>query len=82
MTTHMVPAYDYLLSFIVEKATPQEILAFEIPESERQRAIALLDKQDASTLTPEEAEELAQMQAVDRLISLLKAKALAASGRS
>ena len=82
MTTRMVPAYDYLLSFIVEKATPQEILAFEIPESERQRAIDLLDKQDASTLTPEEAEELAQMQAVDRLISLLKAKALAASGRS
>ena len=78
-TTPLAPAYDYLLNFLVEKATPDEILAFEIPSIERQRAIDLLDKQDADILTPEEASELEQMRQVDRLVSALKAKALAAS---
>jgi hypothetical protein len=41
----------------------------------------LLEKQDAGTLTPEEALELEQMQRIDRLISALKAKALAALPR-
>lgn len=77
--THVAAVYDYFLSFLVEKATPQEILAFEIPESERHHALALLEKQDAGTLTPEEGVELEQMQRIDRLVSALKAKAIAAS---
>jgi uncharacterized protein YciU (UPF0263 family) len=73
------PVYDYFLTFVVERVTPQEILAFEVPEKERRRAIELLDRQDAGTLSPEEAAELEQMCQVDRLISALKARALAAS---
>jgi hypothetical protein len=80
-TSRIAPAYEYFLDFLVEEATPHEILAFEIPESERQRALALLEKQDDSTLTPEEAMELEQMQRTDRLISALKAKALVASSK-
>jgi hypothetical protein len=76
---HVTAVYDYFLSFLVEKATPQEILAFEIPEAERQHAIDLLEKQDAGILTPEEALELEQMQRIDRLVSALKAKAMTAS---
>ena len=79
METPLTPVYDYFLDFLVEKATPQEIIAFTIPEPERIRALTLLDQQDADALTPEEAVELDQMQRVDRLISALKAKALAAS---
>lgn len=75
------PAYDYFLSFVVEKATPEEILAFQIPDAHRNRAIELLDKQDAGTLTPAEWEELEQMQQVDRLVSALKARALTASAK-
>ena len=52
----------------MEKATPQEILAFTIPDLERRRAFALLDKEDAGTLTQEEAVDLEPMQRVDRLI--------------
>ncbi len=73
------PVYDHFLSFVVEKATPREVLAFDIPADLRDRAIDLLDRQDAGTLTPEEADELAQMQQMDRLVSALKARALAAS---
>jgi uncharacterized protein YciU (UPF0263 family) len=79
-STALTPMYDYFLAFVVEKATPQEILAFEIPEVERRRAVELLDRQDAGTLTPEEAAELEQMRQVDRLVSALKARALAALG--
>jgi hypothetical protein len=77
-TTHVAAAYDYFLSFILEKATPEDILAFELPESERQRAIVLLERQDDDTLTPEEASELEQMLRIDGLISVLKARAIAA----
>ena len=79
MATHVAAVYDYFLSFLVEKATAQEILAFEIPEFEQNHAIELLEKQDAGTLSPEEATELEQMQQIDRLVSTLKAKAMAAS---
>ncbi len=81
-TTHLAPVYDYFLAFLVEKATPQEILAFTIPVQEQQRAIILLDKQDEGTLTPEERGELEQMQRVDLLVSALKARAMAVSKRS
>ena len=77
-TTPLSPVYDHFLDFLVKKATPAEILAFEIPESERQRAIELLDRQDTGELTPEEAAELEQMAQVDQLVSALKARALAA----
>lgn len=74
----LTPAYDYFLSFVVEKATPEEVLAFELPSATRQRALELLDKQDAGELTSAEADELAQMQQVDRLVLALKARAIAA----
>lgn len=80
-TSHLAPVYEYFLDYLVEKATPQEILAFEIPELERKHAIALLEKQDDGTLTPEETMALEQMQRTDRLISVLKAKALVASSK-
>lgn len=78
----LTPIYDYFLDFVVEKATPQEILTFQLPEAERQRAIDLLEKQDGGTLTPAEAQVLDEMQRVDRMISAMKARALAALKQS
>jgi hypothetical protein len=80
--SQLTPIYNYFLDFVVEKATPQEILAFQIPEAERQRAIVLLEKQDNGTLTPEEAQMLDEMQRVDQMISAMKARALAALKQS
>lgn len=74
--TRLAPAFDYFLDFVVTKATPEEILAFQLPESERQRAIDLLDKQDEGTLTPDELAELEQIAELDGLVSMLKARAL------
>jgi hypothetical protein len=73
----VLPAFDTFLDYLVEKATPQEILAFSVPLDEQEHAGELLERQNAGTLTPVEALELDRMREFDRLVSLLKAKALA-----
>ncbi|MEZ4670300.1 MAG: hypothetical protein R3E39_20530 [Anaerolineae bacterium] len=72
------PVYDDLLDYLIEKATPQEILAFKASAAAEERAEELLEKNSAGTLTPDETAELQQMLQVDRLVSVLKARALEA----
>jgi hypothetical protein len=79
---NLSPVYDAFLDYLVQKATPREILAFQLPESARERAEELLDRNNAGTLTPEERAELEQMLQTDRLISVLKARALDALSRA
>jgi hypothetical protein len=76
------PVYNDFLDFMIEKATPQEILAYSASSVAQERAEVLLEKNNAGTLTSEEAEELQQMLQVDRLISVLKARALDALSHS
>jgi hypothetical protein len=52
-------------------------LGFELPETIRQRAIELLERQDDDLLTVEEEDELEQMRQVNRMVSALKSRALA-----
>ena len=75
MTT-LFPVYDDLLDYLIQKATPQEILAFKASATAEQRAEELLEKNSAGTLTLDETAELQQMLQVDRLVSVLKARAL------
>jgi hypothetical protein len=63
-----------MLDYLVEKATPEEILAFQISEAEQQRTIELLDKQDEGTLTSDEAEELELIGQADLLIMSLQTR--------
>lgn len=78
MAVQFHPAHDSILDFLVEKASPQEILAFEISEAERERTLELLDKQDEGTLTADEAAELEAIRQMDLLIMALQTKARAA----
>ncbi len=80
-TPTVLPAFDAFLDYLVEKATPQEILAFSLSPEEQEHATELLERQNAGKLTPEEALELNRMAELDRLVSLLKAKALVALKR-
>ena len=48
------PVYDDFLEFLIEKATPQEILAFTASNAAQERAEALLEKNNAGTLTADE----------------------------
>ncbi len=76
------PIYNDLLDYLIEKATPTEILAFQPSDQAQARAELLLERSSEGTLTPEERAELDQMLQVDRLVSVLKARALAALNRS
>ena len=76
MVSAQVPLiYDELLDYLVEKATPEEILAFRASEKAEARAADLLDRNNAGTLMPEEELELQQLLYFDSRISVLKAKA-------
>ena len=74
----MLPAYDTFLDYLVEKTTPQEILAFIVSDEQQERASELLARQNEGTITPDEQAELQRMAELDRLVSVLKAKAIAA----
>lgn len=78
MTVPIHPAHDSMLDFLVEKATPEEILAFQLTDAERERTLELLDKQNEGTLTPEEEVELEAIRQMDLFYMALRAKALRA----
>jgi len=69
-------AYSSFLDFVMKKATPEDILAYQMPKAEQKRIIELLDKQDEDELTPEEADELQEIKMIDRMLLALKARAL------
>jgi hypothetical protein len=69
------PLFDELLDFLVEKATPQELLAFRPSEAAQQRADELTDKNKAGELSAAERAELEQMLEFDLFVTALKARA-------
>ena len=69
-------AYDELVEYLAERADPQEVVDFKVSAAAQARADELLERNSDGTLTPEERLELDQMRYFDRLISLLKARAL------
>jgi hypothetical protein len=76
MVSAQVPlVYDELLDYLVEKAAPEEILAFRASDKAQARAADLLDRNNAGTLTPEESLELQQLLYFDSRISVLKSQA-------
>jgi hypothetical protein len=78
VAAEIYPAYIHFLDYLVAKATPEEILAFQAADADQQRADELTEKNKAGRLTPEEAAELAQMLELNALVALLKARALKA----
>ena len=78
-TTRLPPLYDEFLDFLVEKARPEQILAFKASDEAREQAQDFLEANSAGTLTPDEQQTLAQMVQFERMMALLKAKALKAT---
>ncbi len=74
--TKLPPSYDNLLDFLVKKATPEEILAFELSSQELKRAEDLSEKSKLGRLNEDDAYELEKMMQVELLIGALRARAL------
>lgn len=82
MALNVVDVYDEFLEYLAQRATPEEILAFKASPAAQARADELAEKNSAGSLTPHEADELAQMLRFNRLVSMLKTRAIKARGQS
>lgn len=76
-TVLLAPGYDELIDYLAERASADEILAFELSEAAQERATDLLDRNNAGTITPLEQLELEQMLHFNQHIALLKIRAAA-----
>ena len=72
------PLYDKFLEFLVEKATPEEILAFKADEETQSIVQDLITRNSAGELSLEENQMLEEMLQFERMMSQLKIKALVA----
>jgi hypothetical protein len=71
----MVSLYRTLAEQLAD-LSPEAILAFRVSEADQERADELTERNKEGRLTPDEAQELAEMIEFEEFVSLLKAKAL------
>ena len=72
------PMLDEFLSFILERPTAQQILAYKVSTEVQARITELVERNSEGSLSEIEQQELQEHVEFDRMMSLLKAKALAA----
>jgi hypothetical protein len=75
VTDISLPFYEFVLDFLASGPTPWEIINFRPPAEILTRFQKLIAANQEQTLTSEENEELDHYIVIDRMISLLKAKA-------
>ena len=80
--TDVTTIYDELIDYLVEKATPQIIIAFQVSDEAQERADYITERNKNGELTPEESTELEQMLELNGLVGMLKAKALLVLSKS
>ncbi len=66
--------YTELAEFIAQM-NPEKLLAFKVPARIGRRVTALLNKQQTADLTAEEKHEMEGYLAMERIVSLAKARA-------
>lgn len=68
-------AYDELIDYLSEKATPEEVLSFQPSKKAQARATELLNKNNDGTITDSERFELELLRQYDMTLAKLKLKA-------
>ena len=66
--------FGEVTDFLANNPTPQEIIAYRLPEYWQERAHELLGKNGEGLLTPEELKEMMDFSRIDHMLTLLKAK--------
>ncbi len=69
-------AYEEVVAFLLTGPTREQVSAFRLSEAALARVRELLVKNSAGTLTADEADELDQCVHLDRLLLLMRARAL------
>ena len=68
--------YSYILTFLIDQPSAQELLDFGPTEDMQSRASALLRKNRTGELTVSENKELDEYTRINRLVTMLKARAI------
>jgi hypothetical protein len=66
--------FSEITDFLATNPTPEEIIAYRLPDDLQTRAHALLELNGEGELTEEDRDELFDFVRVDEMMSLLKAK--------
>lgn len=66
--------FGVITDFLASDATPEDILAYRLPEDLEARAHDLLERNGEGELTFDEQQEMYDFMRVDQMMSLLKAK--------
>ncbi len=72
---YSLPFYEQVLEFLASGPSSQEIVAYRPPKAAQARFSRLLEANRERQLSPQEEEELDHYIGMDRMLSLLKAKA-------
>lgn len=72
---YALPYYEQVLEFLASGPSVAEIVAYRPPRAAQARFSRLLEANRERTLNPQEEEELDHYIDMDRMLSLLKAKA-------
>ena len=75
-------AFSDFLDKVVERMTPQEILAFQFSEEDQENIRNWVERNNAGTITSEELARLQQILQIERMMTVLKAKAFRALRKS
>lgn len=66
--------FGEITNFLATNPTPEEIIAYHLPDDLQARAHELLDKNSEGELTPEEENEMMDFARIDNMLLQLKAK--------
>jgi hypothetical protein len=66
--------FSEITDFLATNPTPEEIIAYRLPDDLQVRAHELLDKNGEGELTSEEYNEMMDFARIDNMMTLLKAK--------
>ncbi len=66
--------FDVLTDFLIADPTPEELLAYHLPEDLQERVEILVERNGEGLLTFDEQQELLDYIRADQLIALLKTK--------
>jgi len=66
--------FDAITDFLATEPSPEEIIAYHLPDELQARADELADRHGEDLLTPEERDEWLMFVQADQMFSLLKTK--------
>jgi hypothetical protein len=74
-TTDIPAVYQEVLDFLIQRPTPEEIIAFKVSTQAQKRLSELLEKNRSATLSSMELAELDVYEQLEHMMILLKARA-------